>query len=207
MNNNVDNTYQIELVKRTCEGDISAFHEIVELYKKKVYYIAYDICGDSHEAEDISQEVFIKVFKSIHKFRADAKFSTWIYQISVNTSIDAIRKHKKKHVYMETTQMDSLPPDSTVTGTTPTNPENQSRNDQLRRHVQKALPGLSKNERTVFAMRYFNDFKPLEIAEIMNISINTIKTLLLRAKKKLRKKLAHYNPEYGWTTDPEVPHE
>ena len=207
MNSSVNNTDQIELVKRTCEGDISAFHEIVERYKKKVYYIAHDICGDHHEAEDISQEVFIKVFKSINKFRSDARFSTWLYQIAVNTSIDAFRKHKKKQVFMENTQMDSLSPGSMVTGTAVTDPENQSAQDMLQYHVRQALPGLSKKERTVFAMRYFNDFKPLEIAEIMNLSINTIKTLLLRAKKKLRKKLAPYKSEHGWMTNPEVSYE
>lgn len=202
MKNSVNNTDHIELVKRTCGGDISAFYEIVELYKKKVYYIAYDICGDAHDAEDISQEVFIKVFKFINKFRSDAKFSTWLYQIAVNTSIDTIRKLKKKQVSMETTQMDSLPPESTVTGTVVTGPGNQSAQDMLQHHVRQALPALSKGERTAFVMRYFNDFKPLEIAEIMDVSVNTIKTLLLRAKRKLRKKLAHYNREYGGKTPP-----
>lgn len=185
MNSSVNNRYQIELVKRTCKGDTTAFYEIVELYKKKVYYIAYDICCDHHEAEDISQEVFIKVFKFIDKFRLDAKLSTWIYRISVNTSISAVRKHKKKQVFMETAQMETLPPESPVGG-----PEEQATLDLLQQQVRQALPGLSNKERTVFTMRYFNDFKLMEIAEIMDISINTIKTLLLRAKKKLRKKLA-----------------
>ncbi len=199
MNNSLSNTYQIELVKRICDGDISAFHEIVEMYKKKVYYIAYDICGDFHEAEDISQEVFIKVFRFIDKFKLDAKFSTWIYRVAVNTAIDAVRKHKKKQISMETTQMDSLPAHSTETG-----PENHQAARDL---LQKALPALSQKERTVFTMRYFNEFKLVQIAEIMNISINTIKTLLLRAKKKLRKKLAPYNQDLAWTINPEVPYE
>jgi RNA polymerase sigma-70 factor (ECF subfamily) len=207
MNSGVNNTYQIELVKRTSQGDISAFHEIVELYKKKVYYIAYNICGDFHEAEDISQEVFIKVFRFINKFRSDAKLSTWIYQVSVNTSIDAVRKRKKKQVFMETAQMDSLPPDSTVTGSNTAGPENLTARDLFRQRIHQALPGLSKKERAVFVMRYLNEFKLLEIAEIQGISINSIKTLLLRAKKKLRKKLAPYNQEYGWSTYPEVPNE
>ena len=207
MNNTENNTHQIELVKRTCNGDISAFHEIVELYKKKVYYIAYDICGDHHEAEDISQEVFIKVFKSINKFRLEAKLSSWIYQISVNTSIDAIRKHKKKQVLMETAQMDSLPPDSTASGNSFTGPESRAEGDLLQKRLKQALPGLSKKEQTVFVMRYFNDYKLLEIAEIMDISINTIKTLLLRAKKKLRRKLNPPDSDYVWRANPETPYE
>lgn len=192
--NNADIGYQSELVKRTCEGDITAFHEIVDLHKKKVYYIAFNLIGDFHEAEDISQEVFIKVFRFIKKFRAEAKLSTWIYQIAVNTSLDAVRKLKDKQVLMETGQMESLPP-AADSGSEASGPENQAARELFRRRLQRALPGLSKKEQAVFALRYFNEFKLAEISEIMDISINTIKTLLMRAKKKLRKKLARYNPE------------
>ncbi len=200
-------TYDIELVRRTCEGDMTAFHQIVDTYKKKVYYIAYNICGDHHEAEDISQEVFIKVFKSIKKFRKDAKFSSWLYQVSVNTSIDAIRKVKKKQDSMETAQIDTLHPETSATGARATNPETQAANDLMRQKVQQALPVLSKKERAAFVMRYFNGFKVSEIADMMEVSINSIKTMLLRAKKKLRKKLAPYHHEFGWNTTPEANHE
>lgn len=84
------------LVDRIRSGDISAFQELVDRHKKKVYYIAYDITGDHHDAEDISQEVFIKVFRSLKTFRQDAKMSSWLYQITVNTSIDSLRKKNLK---------------------------------------------------------------------------------------------------------------
>lgn len=200
-------TSQSELIKRIKEGDITSFHEIVELYKKKIYYIAYDICGDHHEAEDISQEVFIKVFRFINSFRADAKFSTWIYQITVNTAIDTLRRYKKKQISMETARMDSLPPDSSAIGACITDPESHTVRNRLRQRLMQALPGLSKKERTIFVMRYFNEFKPLEIANMLEISINSVKTMLLRAKKKLRKKLAPYNHPYDWDTNQEVPYE
>lgn len=200
-------TNQSELIKRIKEGDITSFHKIVEMYKKKVYYIAYDICDDHHEAEDISQEVFIKVFRFINTFRSDARFSTWIFQITVNTAIDTIRRYKKKQFFMETAQMDSMPPDSSATGASVTCPESQTLRHLLRQRLMQALPGLSRMERTVFVMRYFNEFKPIEIADMLGISINSIKTMLLRAKKKLRKKLAPYNHSYDWDPNPEVPHE
>jgi RNA polymerase sigma-70 factor, ECF subfamily len=200
-------TSQIELVKRIKGGDMLAFHEIVELYKKKVYYIAYNICNDHHEAEDISQEVFIKVFRYIDSFRSEAKFSTWIYQVAVNTSIDTLRKYKKRQFSMETAQMDSLPPETSATGSTVTCPQSHAARNLLRQRLLQALPELSKKERTIFVMRYFNEFKPLEIAEILNLSINSIKTMLLRAKKKLRKKLAPYNHPYDGKPYSEVPYE
>jgi RNA polymerase sigma-70 factor, ECF subfamily len=198
----VNNTDHIQLVKRTCEGDISAFNEIVEIHKKKVYYIAYDICRDHHEAEDISQEVFIKMFKNMSKFRLESKLSTWVYQVAVNTSIDALRKRKKKQVLMETARMESLPPNSPHTG-----PETQAERDLFRQRIQQALPTLSKKEQSVFVMRYINGFKILEISEISNISINTVKSLLLRAKKKLRKKLTPYFHENGWNSSLEASYE
>jgi RNA polymerase sigma-70 factor, ECF subfamily len=181
----VNNNDQIELVKRICEGDVSAFYEIVDLYKKKIYYIAYNICGDHHEAEDISQEVFIKVYKYINKFRFDAKLSTWIYQISVNTSIDAIRKKNKKQDLIEPTLMDTIQPNTSIRG-----PEEQTSQNHSLQQIRQAIPGLSKKEQTAFVMHYFNGFNMKEIAEIMALSINTIKTLLLRARRKLRFKLA-----------------
>lgn len=181
----MNNTYQIELAKRTCEGDISAFNELVEMYKKKVYYIAYRIHGDHDDAEDISQEVFIKVFKSIDRFRFDAKLSTWIYQISVNTSIDALRNRKSKQEMMETVHLESLPPGAGAAG-----PAEQITRDMLLQRIRQSLPDLSKKERMAFTMHYFNEFKLREIGEMLGLSVNTIKTLLLRAKRKLRKKLA-----------------
>jgi len=205
--NSDDNTYRTELVKRACKGDMTAFYEIVELYKKKVYFTAYRICGDHPEAEDISQEVFIKVFRFLHKFRLDAKLSTWIYQVTVNTAIDAVRKQKKKQVYMENTQMETMSQEATVTGSPAAGPEKQAEQNSLRRWIRQALPDLSRKEQTVFALRYYNEMKLSEIAEIMNISVNTIKTMLLRAKKKLRKRLAAYHPEYDMSHDAEVSYE
>lgn len=194
------NTDDNESVRRFLNGDRTAFYEIVEKYKKKVYFIALDVTGDHHEAEDISQEVFIKMFRFIHKFRMDSKLSSWIYQITINTSIDAIRKNRKKNVLMENAQMESLPSDPAVPGASP---ESQAALDMLHQRIRTALPKLSKKEHSVFVMRYFNDFKSVEIAEILNISVNTIKTLLLRGKKKLRKELANYH----WDSNPEVSYE
>ena len=84
------------LVDRISSGDSTAFQEFVDRYKKKIYYIAYDITGDHDDAEDVSQEVFIKVFRSLKTFRRNAKISSWLYQISVNASIDLLRKKSSK---------------------------------------------------------------------------------------------------------------
>lgn len=84
------------LIDRLYSGDQSAFYDLVGRHKKKIYYIAYDITGDHHEAEDISQEVFMKVYRSLSTFRRDSKMSSWLYQITVNTSIDSLRRKTAK---------------------------------------------------------------------------------------------------------------
>jgi RNA polymerase sigma-70 factor (ECF subfamily) len=149
--------------------------------------------GDHHDAEDISQEVFIKVFRFIKKFRKDAKLSSWIYQITVNTSIDVKRKKTKKtHVFMEDSQMERIHQDSSLTGSRINNPEHRTEAHMLQNRIKQLLDKVSPKERSVFVMRYYNEFKTTEIAETLNVSTNTIKSLLFRAKKKLRKELSIY---------------
>jgi RNA polymerase sigma-70 factor (ECF subfamily) len=189
------------LVEQMRQGHIGAFQELVERYKKKVYYLAYDMVDDHHEAEDISQEVFIKVFRFIKKFRKDAKFSSWLYQITVNTCIDVKRKKSSKpQISMEDSQIENIhhtEPAYSRTDSSIHNPEHLAETDMIQQRIHQALTKISPRERSVFVMRYYNDFKTGEIAEILNVSINTIKSLLLRAKRKLQKELSFYQGKPG----------
>src|SRR4030043_30042 len=81
-----------ELVERLSAGDPAAFRELVEAYKKKMYFFALDMVGDPADAEDISQEVFLKVFRGFKTFKRDAKLSSWLYRIAYNASIDHLRR-------------------------------------------------------------------------------------------------------------------
>jgi len=182
------------IVDRMCRGDQKAFQELVERYKRKIYHLAYDILGDHHEAEDISQEVFIRVFRSIKSFRRDAKMSSWIYKITVNTSIDSLRKKKRKpeetmEDLMQANSQDSLMGRSGFLE----NPELSTEASFIQQHIHKALQKVSPKERTVFVMRYYNDFQINEIADVLNISSGTVKSLLFRALKKLKRELSLYH--------------
>jgi RNA polymerase sigma-70 factor (ECF subfamily) len=85
-------TEEKELIARLSRGDMAAFRELVEAYKKKMYYFALDMVGDPADAEDISQEVFLKVFRGFKTFKRDAKLSSWLYRIAYNASIDHLRR-------------------------------------------------------------------------------------------------------------------
>lgn len=181
------------LVDRISSGDSAAFQEFVERYKKKIYYIAYDITGDHDDAEDVSQEVFIKVIRSLKTFRRNAKISSWLYQISVNASIDLLRKKSSKsEKLMDDIEradiQESLPGSASLAQ----NPERRAEDLIIQNHISEALQKVSPKERSVFVMRHYNELKIREIAEILNVSPGTVKALFYRATRKLRKELLFY---------------
>ena len=179
------------LVDRICRGDMAAFQNLVERHKKKIYFIAYDILGDYHEAEDISQDVFIKVFRNIKKFRKDAKMSSWIHHITVNTCIDVIRKRKSKpKISMDDGVLSHIEDNPPVCSSRGMNPEQSAETAIFQQQINNALQNVTPRERTVFVMRHYNDFKINEIADALEVSSGTVKSLLFRALKKLRKELA-----------------
>ena len=192
------------LAERVCQGDLSAFQGLVDQFKKKVYFLAYDIVGDHHEAEDVSQEVFIKVYRSLGSFRRDAKMSSWIYQIAVNSAIDLLRKRKAKpSVNLEEFDHIELQDAPRGAATAAVDPESSAEAALLQGRIEKALHSLTPRERVVFAMRHYNDFKINEIADVLEVSSGTVKSLLFRALQKLRRELALYRGGGSW----EVNHE
>ena len=181
------------LVDRISSGDSTAFQEFVERYKKKIYYIAYDITGDHNDAEDVSQEVFIKVFRSLKTFRRNAKISSWLYQISVNASIDLLRKKSSKpEKSMDDLERADIQENLPGSSAHAQNPEQSAEDFIIQNHISEALQKVSPKERSVFVMRHYNELKIREIAEILSISQGTVKALFYRATRKLRKELSFY---------------
>lgn len=179
------------LVDRINEGDPSAFQEFVERYKKKIYFLAYDLMGDHHDAEDISQEVFIKVFRSLKNFRRNSKMSSWLYQITVNASIDALRKKSvKPQEALEDLEKVEAQASLLGSGLHVENPARSAEASLIQEHISRALQKVSPKERTIFVMRHFNDLDTKEIAEILKVSQGTVKSFLFRAIRKLRKELS-----------------
>ena len=183
-----------QLVNKAQNGDREAFQDIVDQYKKMVYFLAWDIAGNHQDAEDITQDVFIKVFRHFHKYSADSKFSSWLYRIAVNASIDALRQRNRK-------KEDSVEDfDSVGESTQPwinekaLNPESQTDHTNVQHQIEKALSQLAPREKTVFVMRHYNDFPLKEIAEILHLSSGSVKSYLFRAVQKIQKELAQYHP-------------
>lgn len=192
------------LIDRLCSGDQTAFFDLVAQYKKKVYHLAYDITGDHHEAEDISQEVFMKVYRAMKTFRRDAKMSSWLHQITVNTSIDSLRKKSVRHA-KSSGELDHVSTDGNLvaSGAHNLDPVQSTESAQIQNRISQALQKISPRERTVFVMCHYNGLKLKETAEILNVTIGTVKSLLFRAIRKLRRELSPFMNEYPM----EIPHE
>jgi RNA polymerase sigma-70 factor (ECF subfamily) len=182
-------TEEKELVKRLTSGDPAAFRELVEAYKKRMYYFALDMVGDPADAEDISQEVFLKAFRGLGTFQRDARLSSWLFRIAYNTSIDHLRRRPLTPEAVDEAVLDTgtdgfraAPPSS--------DPARTAEARLLSARVEKALQNVSVRERTVFLLRHYNDLMLDEIAETMQISIGSVKSYLFRCLRKLQKELA-----------------
>ncbi|HDZ26291.1 hypothetical protein LCGC14_0676210 [marine sediment metagenome] len=151
------------LIDRISSGDSIAFQEFVESYKKKIYYIAYDITGDHNDAEDVSHEVFIKVFRSLKTFRRNAKISSWLYQISVNASIDLLRKKSSRpEKSMDDLERADIQESLPGSGTRAQNPEKSAEDFLIQKHISLALQKVSPKERSVFVMRHNSSSHPVK---------------------------------------------
>ncbi len=174
----------IYLVKRACTGEKGAFEEIVETNKKKVFYLAYDLTGSVQDAEDLSQDVFLKAYRGLKKFKGEASLGSWLYRITMNAFLDRTRK-KSYRAEKEQKELDNdSPPLSTHT-----NPEDYAESRQIQMHIEAAVQQLTPRERAVFMMRHYQGMPGKEVGKLLKISEGTVKSLLFRALKKLQKVL------------------
>jgi len=183
------------LVERARNGEIGAFRELVERYKKKIYYLALDLTGNHHDAEDLSQEVFIKAYRSLKNFRGDAKFNSWLYRIAVNTCISQKRKKSLSSMTLQEDFDSETDQKHFTEGASFHNPERSAEAGLIQQHINNALQRLTPRERSVFVLRHYNDLPLKEIAHILKISEGTVKSMLFRAIKRLQKEVSFYRKE------------
>ena len=170
----------------------ATFHELVEQYKRPLFALAYDLTGNHHDAEDLSQEVFIKAFRGVADFRGEAQVYSWLYRIAVNTYLNKRRKKalRFRQLWDDFSQISH-------TDDAKSEPDRQAEADVMRRHVETALKKLSPRERSAFVLRHYQDLSLKEVAALMEVAEGTVKSLLFRATQKLRTALAFYREDLG----------
>jgi len=178
------------LIEGMTRGDPRAFRELVESYKKKVYYLALDMAGNPVDAEDISQEVFLKVYRSFSTFRKGAKLGSWLYRVTYNASIDHLRKRGAAPEPVADDVLETRSrEDSGLPGAVPSDPAAAAESSQLRDRIDRALDKVSPQEKAVFVLRHYDDLMLKDIAESLGLSIGSVKSYLFRAVRKLQKEL------------------
>lgn len=184
-----------ELIQRLCRHEENAFREIVEKYESLVYNACYNVLQNSMDAEDVAQEVFIEVYESINKFRNESKLSTWLYRISINKSLNYYRKHKWKSVTGSIDNYAGSNSKEKGIEIEDRNADNSPFSIEYKERsliLQKALDSLPENQRIAFTLSKFEDLSYQQIAEIMNLSLSSVESLIHRAKLSLQKKLVNY---------------
>ncbi len=178
-------------IRQLKNGDQNAFAEIVEFYKDKVFQICYRMLGNRHEAEDIAQEAFIRAYVNIHSYDLNKKFSTWLYRIATNLSIDRIRK-KKPDYYLdaELAGSDGLTMYSQVAADVAL-PEDELETMELQELIQAEILKLPDKYRSVIVLKYIEEFSLKEIGEILDLPVGTVKTRIHRGREALRNQLRH----------------
>ena len=180
-----------EIIDGLAAGDRAAFREFVEQYKRKVYFLALDVVGNPVDAEDVSQEVFLKVYRSFGTFNREARLGSWLYRVTYNAGIDHLRRKAltPEAVGDEVIEARSRI-DAPLAGSAAyPDPAAAAESKQLQAKITLALEKVSPQEKAVFLLRHYNDLRLKEIAETLHLSTGSVKSYLFRAVKKLQKEL------------------
>jgi RNA polymerase sigma-70 factor, ECF subfamily len=185
------------LVRRLRDRDERAFRELLELHRDRVYNITFRMLGNRAEAEDVAQEVFITVFKTIESFREESKFSTWLYRVAVNHCKNRIKYLARRHdrdrdELDETSHQTNGATSHLMKSSTPSQPDRALEGQQMEAILQKAIEGLDDDHRLVVVLRDVEDLSIEEICEITGLPDGTVKSRLHRARLALRKKLQRH---------------
>jgi len=187
-----------ELIDGIINHNKEAINYLVKNYQNNVIKTAYYFVDNMEDAEDISQEVMMEVVKSIDRYKKNANLYTWIYRITVNRSLDHLRRQKRRSIVKRLESFVRISNDG----------EKQfpyelatsdTRNEDIekRKILDNAIGSLPRNQKIAFNLSKYDELPYREIAEIMNLSLSSVESLIFRAKMNLQKKLVHYFSEYS----------
>jgi RNA polymerase sigma-70 factor (ECF subfamily) len=177
-------------------GDSGAFRQLVEEFKDRVYNTVLGVLQNKEEAQDVTQEVFTEVYQSIARFKGDAKLSTWIYRIALSKAYDVVRRknRKKRFAFVQSLfgeEGDMIEAEQGEFA----HPGVQLENKERAAILFGAIEKLAENQKTAFLLNKLEGLSYAEIAEIMNVTVPAVESLLFRAKQNLQKRLREYFEE------------
>ena len=174
----------VELVETAVAGREASFEELVRRYQRPIAAYVYRMVGDYDAALDLTQEVFIKVYNSLSRYRAEFKFSTWIYKIAHNAAIDHLRRHAVREQAI-TTSVDGERREVVIESRRLT-PEQESERKERRSEIESVVQLLPSSYRELIVLRHSHDLSYDEMAEVTGLPLGTVKNRLFRAREAMR---------------------
>lgn len=168
-----------KLIKEILGGNTKSFEQVVNDHKNLVFSLALRMLKNREEAEEVSQDTFIKVYKSLRSFKGDSKFSTWIYRIAYNSCLDQLKTTRRNLPIDEVEEIAAQEIDSMENGL------GQMIADERRAMIKSCVAKLSTEDAALLTLFYYEDHSLLELEKIMNLPVNTLKVRLFRARKRL----------------------
>jgi RNA polymerase sigma-70 factor, ECF subfamily len=176
----------VALMLRVQTGDEAAFEALVHKHTRAVLNLVYRYLGDASRAEDVAQDVFVKVYRARMKYEPKAKFSTWLYRIAVNHCLNEIRARKSQPAV-------AAPVNDLLEHPSAEDPDARLRQGELREAVKAAIDALPDNQRMAVLLSRYEDMTYDQIAETMGLSLEAVKSVLFRAKENLKQALARFD--------------
>jgi RNA polymerase sigma-70 factor, ECF subfamily len=177
------------LIQRCAEGDETACAEVVAEHQRMVVQLAMNLLGDRDEALDLSQEVFLRVFRTIHRFRGHSSLRTWIYRIAVNQARNRHRFWRRRHRADQVSLDQHIAAHGDFASTGESTPDRVLAQKELATRLQRALDGLPFDQRSVVVLREVDGLSYEEIAYSLGVAVGTVKSRLTRARQALRAEL------------------
>lgn len=182
----------LALMQRVCTGDMEAFERLVEIHQRRVVGTVAKMIGDDQDAEDISQQVFLRVWKSARKYRPSAKFTTWLFTITRNLVFNELRRRKRHPTHSIDAEESGDHSSHSVREAETKNPDQSFLQAEMQDAIQRAIDDLPEPQRLAVVLRRYEEMPYEEIAVVLNLSVSAVKSLLFRARTQLRSSLAQY---------------
>ena len=173
------------IIKSVLAGDVNAFETLVTKYEKTVYNLALRMTGNAEDAADMTQEAFLKAYRSLKNFRGESKFSVWLYRITSNVCLDFLRSKSRRAETSLTVENDEGEEEELAVPDLSANPEDKLLSSLTREAIGRGLETLSPEQREILLLREINGLSYDEISKTLGIELSTVKTRIFRARKRL----------------------
>ncbi len=180
----------LELVSLLKQGKEKAFDALFQMYQRRIFNLSLRMLGDHEEASDLTQEVFVKLYRAIHQFREQSSFYTWLYRIAINTCKNRLEKTRRKSKFETPFDHELEASQGTTQTASPDSPLDTVERLETREAILEALSKLPDKAKSIIVLRDFQNLNYEEISEILECTTGTVKSRLSRARAQLREKLS-----------------